>query len=120
VRAGSIVPFGPELQYTGEKAADPITVYVYAGANGAFSLYEDDGRTYGYEHGAFTKIPLEWNDATKTLTIGHQQGSFPGMLTERTFNVVLVSAEHGVGFDFSPKVDHTIQYRGEAVQVSLK
>ena len=80
MRAGSIVPIGPELQYTDEKPADPITLYVYAGADGAFTLYEDDGLTYGYEKGAFARIPLRWNDATKTLTIGKREGSFPGML----------------------------------------
>jgi len=65
---------------TGEKPADPITLYVYADANGAFTLYEDDGLTYGYEKGAFARIPIQWDDATKTLTIGNRAGKFPGML----------------------------------------
>ncbi len=74
IRAGSIIPFGPELQYTGEKPADPITLYVYAGADGAFTLYEDDGLTYGYEKGAFARIPIGWDDAAKTLTLGKREG----------------------------------------------
>ena len=69
VRAGSIVPFGPELQYSSEKPADPLTVWVYAGADGEYSLYEDDGASYGYERGEFTRISFRWDDAQRTLTI---------------------------------------------------
>jgi alpha-D-xyloside xylohydrolase len=94
VRAGSIIPFGPELQYTTEKPADPITLYVYTGADAAFTLYEDDGLTYGYERGQFARIPIRWNEARKTLTIGKREGSFPGMLKERTFEIVLVTKTH--------------------------
>ena len=90
VRAGSIVPFGPELQYTDEKPADPITLFVYAGSDGAFTLYEDDGVSHDYEKGAFATIPLRWHDASRTLTIGKRQGSFPGMLARRTFQVVRI------------------------------
>ena len=78
VRAGAIVPTGPEIQYTDEKPADPIVLWVYAGADGAFTLYEDDGLTYGYEKGAFARIPIHWNDATRTLTIGKRAGVVPG------------------------------------------
>jgi alpha-D-xyloside xylohydrolase len=119
VRAGSIIPFGPDLQYTQEKPADPITVYVYAGADGAFTLYEDDGLTYGYEHGASARIPIRWNDATQTLTFGARSGSFPGMLAERTFGIVLVSGKKPVGFFSNPKPDHTVHYHGEATGVHL-
>jgi alpha-D-xyloside xylohydrolase len=117
VRAGSIVPFGPELQYTTEKKADPLTLYVYAGADGTFTLYEDDGLTYGYEKGAFARIPLRWNDAARTLTIGRREGSFPGMLEQRTIQVVFVSRDKPVPFAFEPAVDKTVHYTGEAVEV---
>lgn len=120
VRAGSIVPFGPELQYTAEKPADPITLYVYTGADGAFTLYEDDGLTYGYERGAFARIPIQWNDAGKILTIGKREGSFPGMLAQRTFEVVLVSKTNPVGFSFTPHADRTQRYDGTKVEVRLK
>jgi alpha-D-xyloside xylohydrolase len=120
VRAGSIVPFGPELQWTGEKPADPVTLFVYAGADGAFTLYEDDGLTYGYEKGAFSRIPLRWNDATATLTIGKREGSFPGMLASRTFEVVRVGKAKPVGFSFAPKPDRTVRYDGAAVAVRLE
>ena len=120
VRAGSIIPTGPELQYAAEKPADPVTIYVYAGANGAFTLYEDDGLTYGYEKGAFTSIPIHWYDDARTLAIGKREGSFPGMLNERTFNVVLVSKDKAAGFSFTPQMDKTVHYDGTAVEVRLK
>jgi alpha-D-xyloside xylohydrolase len=119
VRAGSIIPTGPDLQYTGEKPADPITLYVYAGADGAFTLYEDDGLTYGYEKGAFARIPIRWDNAGKTLIIGKRQGKFPGMLAKRTFNVVLVTRDKPVGFSFTPKVDQTATYLGKELKVKF-
>ena len=120
IRAGSIIPFGPELQYTGEKPADPITLYVYAGANGAFTLYEDDGLTYGYEKGAFARIPINWDNDSGTLTIGKRTGKFFGMLDKRTFNVVLVAGDKPVGFSFTPTPDQTVAYLGKEVKVKLK
>ena len=120
VRAGAIVPFGPELQYVGEKPTDPVTLYVYTGANGAFTLYEDDGLSYGYERGQFARIPLRWDDAKRTLTIGRREGSFPGMLAERTFEIVVISSGKPVGFSFTPKPVATLRYSGEAVMAILK
>jgi alpha-D-xyloside xylohydrolase len=119
VRAGAIVPMGPELQYTDEKSADPITLWVYAGADGSFTLYEDDGLTYGYEKGQFTRIPLRWNDATRTLTIGKREGAYTGMPQTRTFEVVLVSKDKPVGFTFTPKADKSVKYDGAPVDVKL-
>jgi alpha-D-xyloside xylohydrolase len=119
-RAGAIIPFGPEIQYTAEKPADPVTLYIYAGADGAFTLYEDDGLTYGYEKGAFARIPIRWNDSSQTLTIGQRAGSFPGMLGERTFQVVIVSKTKPVGFSFASAVDRTVHYRGEAIDLSFE
>jgi alpha-D-xyloside xylohydrolase len=119
VKAGSIVPTGPELQYTDEKPADPIVLWVYAGADGAFTLYEDDGLTYGYEKGAFARIPIRWNDATHTLTIGKREGTFPGMQKQRAFEVVLVAKGKPVGFTFTPKADKSVRYEGGAVDVKL-
>jgi alpha-D-xyloside xylohydrolase len=119
VRAGSIVPTGPEIAYTDEKPADPITLWVYAGANGDFALYEDDGVSYGYERGASARVPIHWNDAARTLTIGKREGAFPGMQKERTFEVVLVSKGKPVGFSFTPKSDKTVRYDGAALDVKL-
>jgi alpha-D-xyloside xylohydrolase len=119
VRAGSIIPTGPELQYTDEKPADPIVLWVYAGADGTFTIYEDDGLTYGYEKGASTRITLHWNDRARTLTIGKRHGAFPGMLKERTFQVVIVTKDKPVGFTFEPKPDQTVRYDGTAVDLKL-
>jgi alpha-D-xyloside xylohydrolase len=119
VRAGAIIPFGPELQYTDEKPPDPITLYVYAGSDGAFTLYEDDGVSNDYEKGAFATIPIRWQDATRTLTIGKRAGAFPGMLARRTFQIVLVRRDRPVPFSLSPKPEKTVGYAGEAVALKL-
>lgn len=119
VRAGTILPFGPELQYADEKPSDPTTLVIYRGADGNFTLYDDDGRTFGYEKGAFSKIALRWNDASGTLTIGDRAGSYPGMLKERTFHLVVVSSEHPVPFSFDLKPVKTVTYTGRAVTVKL-
>jgi alpha-D-xyloside xylohydrolase len=120
VRAGSIIPFGPDLQYTGEKPEDPVTLRVYAGADGVFTLYEDDGKTYDCDRGVCARISFNWNDAARTLTIGDRQGTFPGMLTARTFNVVLVDKNKPVGFSFTPTPDQTVSYQGHSVKLTFK
>ena len=89
VRAGSILPLGPEMQYVGEKTWDNLEVRVYPGANGSFTLYEDEGDTYNYEKGQYATITFDWNDSKKMLTIGDRQGNYPGMLKTRTFTVVM-------------------------------
>ena len=89
VRAGSILPLGPEMQYVGEKQWDNLELRVYPGADGTFTLYEDEGDNYNYEKGVFTTIVIKWNDRTRTLTIGDRQGSYPGMLQQRQFTIVL-------------------------------
>jgi alpha-D-xyloside xylohydrolase len=117
VRAGSIVPTGPEMQYTSEKPDGPITVYIYAGRDGAFTLYEDAGVDYGYEKGQFATIPLTYNDAKSELVIGKRSGEFPGMVAKRTFSVRWVSADAPRGFDPDATPDQTIEYSGAAVTV---
>ncbi|MGA2583533.1 MAG: TIM-barrel domain-containing protein [Tepidisphaeraceae bacterium] len=119
VRAGSIVPFGPDLQYAAEKPEDPITLFVYTGTDGAFDLYEDEGINYNYEHGDFAIIPLRWNEAAKTLTIGERQGSFPRMLNQRTFNIVFITDKKPVGFTFDPPTDKSVTYSGSVVDVQM-
>jgi alpha-D-xyloside xylohydrolase len=88
IRERSIVPFGPELQYTNEKLADPITLRVYTGKDAFFSLYEDENINYNYAKGRFSNIPFTYNEAKKKLTIRKRKGSFSGMLTNRTFDIV--------------------------------
>ena len=88
VRAGSILPLGPEMQYVGEKAWDNLEIRVYPGADGTFVLYEDEGDNYNYERGICSTIPFTWNDKARKLTIGVRKGEFPGMLQSRRFTVV--------------------------------
>jgi alpha-D-xyloside xylohydrolase len=117
VRAGSILPMGPDLQYTSEKPADPVTLFVYAGADGRFRLYEDDGGTYGYERGAFSWIPFEWNDGARTLTTAARQGRFSGMPASRTFRVVLVGPGSAVGVTVEAPEAKDVSYDGASVTV---
>ena len=119
VRAGSIVPMGPFLQYATEKPADPIELRIYPGANGQFTIYEDENETFSYEKGVHSTISLSWNDQTKTLTIGMREGSFPGMLVKRTFNVVLVKENHGIGVGLADKIDKTVIYNGVLQQIKF-
>ena len=93
VRAGSILPLGPEMQYVGEKAWDNLELRIYPGANGTFTLYEDEGDNYNYEKGQYATIVFQWNDSKKTLTIGARQGSYPGMLQQRRFTIVLPTGQ---------------------------
>ena len=118
VKPGSIIPMGPFLQYSSEKPADPIELRVYRGADGRFTLYEDEGDSYDYEKGKFATIPMAWNEAKQTLTIGKRAGSFPGMLKERTFNVIWVSENHGAGVPITEKADVVVHYTGRQVNVS--
>ncbi|RYX80232.1 DUF5110 domain-containing protein [bacterium] len=88
-RAGTILPLGPIMQSTTLAKVDPLEIRVYPGANAQFSLYEDEGDNYDYQKGAFTRIPMSWNDKSKSLTIGKRIGSYPGMLTTRNLQIVL-------------------------------
>ena len=118
VRAGSIIPFGPEMEWSDQKPADAIRLYVYAGADADFKLYEDDGLTYAYEKGAFSTIPIHWDDASRTLIIGDRAGSFPGMLEQRAFHVVVVDPSHPHAYD--PDAAGTIcEYAGNSVSLTL-
>ena len=119
VRAGSIVPMGPKMEWSTEKAADPIEVRIYPGTDGDFTFYEDENDGYGYEKGAHATIALHWNDAARTLTLGAREGSFPGMLAEHTFRVVVVGKGHGVGIGESGAVEATVSYKGAKAGVKL-
>jgi alpha-D-xyloside xylohydrolase len=115
VRGGAILPLGPEIEYANEKAADPIELRVYRGADAAFDLYEDEGDNYNYENGSHAIIPIRWNEASRTLTIGARSGQFSGMLQHRTFRVVLVGKGHGTGEEPTESVDRVVEYDGQAV-----
>ena len=108
VRAGSILPLGPEMQYVGEKSWDNLELRIYPGANGEFVLYEDEGDNYNYEKGIFSTITFQWNDRSHTLTIGDRKGEYPGMLTSRNFTVVLPNG-----------TKQTVSYNGSKTEVKL-
>lgn len=118
VRAGSILPLGPVVEYAGQ-AADPIEVRIYPGADGDFNLYQDEGDSYRYEHGAHAIIPIHWDDANRTVTIGAREGSYPGMAAGHTFNVVIVRSGHGVGSEVTDLPDKAIQYAGAKIAAKL-
>lgn len=118
VEAGSIIPFGPGLQYTSEKPADTITLNIYAGANASFNLYEDEGTNYNYEKGAFSIIPIQYNEATKTVTVGDRKGRFDGMLQKRTFRVNLISPGKIKQLD-TDLYDKEILYDGKKITMKL-
>lgn len=117
VRAGSIVPMGPEIEYADENPDGPIEVRVYTGADGSFNLYNDEGNNYDYKKGLHSVIPIRWDEATRTLTIGAREGDYPGSPKERTFNIVWVGSEHGAGEAVASRPDKTIRYSGAEVIV---
>jgi alpha-D-xyloside xylohydrolase len=118
VRPGSIIPLGPFLQYSSEKPADPIELRIYPGGSGSFTLYEDQGDNYSYERRQHSTIPITWNDARHILEIGKRAGKFPGMLNERTFNIVWVSQDHGVGIASTDRPDAVLHYNGKAASIT--
>jgi len=119
VKAGSILPVGPKVQYSTEKKWDNLDVCVYEGANGEFTLYEDENDNYNYEKGAYSTITFTWNDAKKTLTISDRKGSFHGMLAERKFNIVRVTKDKGVSIEQGLNAGKSIAYNGKKVTVKL-
>ena len=119
VREGAIIPFGPEMEWSDEKSAELINLYVYAGQNGAFQLYEDEGTNYNYEKGKYATVDITYDDATKTVSFGTRKGSFPGMLKNRRFNVVLVSKDAPKPLDLDAPEGKIVQYHGKAVSVKL-
>jgi len=111
IKSGSIIPFGPQVQYATEKKWDNLEIRVYRGANGEFTLYEDENDNYNYEKGAYSIITFIWNEAKKSLTINDRKGSFPGMLTTRKFNIVVVAD--------GKTIDKVVTYTGKKVIVKL-
>jgi len=119
VKSGSILPMGPFVQHSGEKKDAPIELRIYRGACGSFVLYEDEGDNYNYETGAYTKIKIEWDDANGILTIHEREGSYPGILQKRMFNLVLVSPNKGKGLECEENPDAVVEYNGERVEISF-
>lgn len=120
VRAGSIVPMGPEIEYASEDPAGTVELRVYRGADGSFDLYEDAGDGYAYQKGERSIIPIRWNERDSVLTIGARQGLFPGMVEHRVFHIVLVRDDHGVGVEVTGPADAKIAYDGKEIRAQIK
>ncbi len=118
---GAILPIGPEMQWSDEKKPELIDLYVYAGKDGSYTLYEDEGTNYNYEKGKYAVIDFKYDDARKQVTIGARKGSFDGMLQKRRFNIILVDQkkQQGVNLAKSPK-GKVVKYAGQAMTVKLK
>jgi alpha-D-xyloside xylohydrolase len=119
VKAGSIVPMGPNVEYATQATSAPIELRIYPGANGEFKFYEDENDSYNYEKGASSTFDLKWNDQSRQLTITARKGTFPGMAKHHTFNVVLVKEGRGVNTAISAKADKTVNYDGKPITVKL-
>lgn len=119
VRAGSIVPFGPKVQYSTEKKWNNLEIRIYPGADGEFVLYEDENDNYNYEKGAYSIIKFTWDDAKRTLNIADREGTFPGMLKSRKFNIVVVDKENGTGSVQSTNFTKSVSYGGKKKSVKL-
>ena len=118
VRTGAIIPFGPDIQHTQANDNSNVTIYVYKGNDGAFTIYEDQGTNNNYEKGEYSTIPLTYNEATSTLTIGERKGSYEGMPATRNFEIVVVSQENPIGYDVNRK-GKKVKYNGKTQKIKL-
>jgi alpha-D-xyloside xylohydrolase len=119
VRAGTILPMGPSIEYS-QQAEDPIELRIYTGANGEFTLYQDEGDTYNYEKGAYATIPIRWNESTHQLTIGERKGKYHGMPETLTFQVVFVGSQHGTGIEPTRTPESAFTYAGQSHKVAWR
>ena len=119
VREGAIIPFGPEMEWSDEKPAELINLYVYEGQDGSFQLYEDEGTNYNYEKGKYATVDITYDDVTKTVSFGARKGQFPGMLKNRRFNIVFVSKDAPKPLNLDNPEGKMVNYSGKAVSVRL-
>jgi len=120
VRAGTILPLGPEIEYADQSPDAPLELRIYRGADASFLLYDDNGDSYAYENGAHATTRIDWNEASATLVFGAREGQYPGMGTTRTFRVVIVSANHGAGTAVPVTADRDVIYKGERIEVKMR
>lgn len=119
VKAGSIIPMGPLMEYATEKKADPIELRIYPGADGEFTFYEDENDNYNYEKGMYSTVVIRWNDKARKVTISDTKGKFAGMLQNRKFNIVLVKENHGADTEVTSAIDKVVHYTGKMISVNL-
>lgn len=119
VKEGSIIAVGPDIQYSDEHPADPLTLWIYSGKNSSFTLYEDEGTNYNYEKGIYSTIEFKYNDNNRSLIIGKRRGEYPGMLKSRTINLIYVTSGNPVGYNPVAIPQKSIAYDGDEVIVTL-
>jgi alpha-D-xyloside xylohydrolase len=119
IKAGSILPWGPDVQYAEEKKWSNLEIRIYPGEDAHFTLYEDENNGYNYEKGICSGITFHWDDANTILTIDDRKGSFPGMLESRKFNITLVKEGRGSGIAFIQKPDKIVEYKGKKIIFKL-
>ena len=115
VRAGSIIPLGPDVQYADETLGGPMELRIYKGQSGRFTLYEDEGDNYNYEQNACSRINITWDNEHNRLTFAERIGCFDGMINVRCFKVIIVSQGHGVGSAITETPDATVEYDGRKI-----
>ena len=120
VKAGSVVPMGPNVEYATQNPAGAIELRIYPGADGEFSFYEDENDNYNYEKGKSSTFTIKWNDKLRQLTLSDRKGSFPGIVKKHKFNIVLVKPGHGVDGGITTGADETVIYAGKWLSVKLK
>ncbi|MBN2842756.1 MAG: glycoside hydrolase family 31 protein [Sedimentisphaerales bacterium] len=119
VRAGSIVPMGPVVQFAREQISEPIELRIYPGADGSFTLYNDEGDNYNYEKGLYSIIPLQWHDKARTLTLGKRQGDYPGMPATSQFRIIIAGAGKACGLEPVAQPDKEIIYDGSELTIAF-
>jgi len=120
IKAGAIIPAGPEIQFVDEKAANPIRLFIYGGEDASFTLYEDEGDNYNYEKGAYSEISFKYNDKDKTLRIFERKGKYPGMIQNRIFEIIYITPDNPKPFNFKIKPDKTAIYKGKQIKLKLE
>ena len=118
VKAGTILPIGPRIQYATEETGKPMEIRIYKGKDASFTLYEDDNKTYDYEKGEYATIDFQWNEKANTLSISGQKGTFKGIQPNKTFHITVVDTTRGTGIEPSQPTK-TIEYNGAPVEVKL-
>jgi alpha-D-xyloside xylohydrolase len=118
VKEGSIIPFGPAIQYADEPTDGSVILYVYEGADGKFTLYEDENVNYDYEKGIYSTIPISYNEANHSLTIGERKGTFPGMHEKRSVRIISVNKNSPEALNFE-KEGKTVEYDGQSQTIQL-
>ena len=120
VSEGSIIPFGPDMQWSDEKQAELIHLYIYGGRDARFTLYEDEGVNYNYERGKYATIDIRYDDRARTVTFGRRSGRFEGMLKQRRFQIVYVTKDNARPLDLENPEGTMVNYDGKPKSIKIE